>query len=234
MTLSLDDIKRIVDTADFDKFIGEIENQFFDVKGAPYLFDASKDEYRELAKDVSAFANSSGGYILIGLETEKPLVRAGDEVVNVRPLAHSSFDENRYHKILLEWLYPKPKDIEIRWVQFGEDPEEGIGVVFIPPQNERAKPFLITRSLGENNKHSAMLLGFVERRLDQTEIRRVEEIHQAIRTGFNLERELFGRIEKIELLLQKHFSSKNEAETVDDRKRLLKQRVDRILDKAKW
>ena len=79
-----------------------------------------------------------------------------------------------------------------------------------------------------------MLLGFVERRLDQTEIRRVEEIHQAIRTGFNLERELFGRIEKIELLLQKHFSSKNEAETVDDRKRLLKQRVDRILDKAKW
>ncbi len=64
VTLSLDDIKRIVDSADLDKFIGEIENQFFDAKGAPYRFDAGKDEYRELAKDVSAFANSGGGYIL--------------------------------------------------------------------------------------------------------------------------------------------------------------------------
>lgn len=215
--------------------IGEIEDQFFDVKGALYNFDAGKDANRELAKDVSAFANTGGGYILIGLESKKASTRNGDEVSDLRPFEHSLLDENRYEKILLEWLYPKPKDIEIKWVPSKGDPTKGFGVVYIPPQNERSKPFLIARSMNEDNKKSSeLLLGYVERRLDQTEVRSVVEIHQAIRTGFNLERELFGRIKSIELLLQKHFSSKVEAESADERKKQLKLREDRLLNEAKW
>jgi hypothetical protein len=232
MALALSDLKNIVDTGRFDSIVGEIEGQFFDAKGQPYQFDVGMDAKREFAKDVAAFANAGGGFILIGLTTTPSAVRAGEEVLKVRPIDSSRFDPDQHRKILLEWLYPQPMGIDVKWIQFGSDEGKGIGVIYVPAQNERSKPFLMTRTLGDK-KSTELLIGYVERRIDATKVRTVVEIHQALRTGLNLERELLGRIENIELLVERHFSATNEAETAEKRAQVLQERIARLLDEAK-
>jgi hypothetical protein len=231
MALDLNDLKEIVANSGFDRLIGEVEGQFFDAKGQPYRFDSGVDAKREFAKDVAAFANASGGYILIGFATKPAAVRAGEEVSEARPIHHAEFDSDRHRKILAEWLYPQPMAVDVNWVPFGKDKVKGIGVIFVPPQNERSKPFLIRRAMGDR-KSTELLIGYPERRHDRTEARNIVEIHQALRTGLNLELELFGRIANIELLVERHFSAKAEAETAEKREQLLKERIARLLEDA--
>jgi hypothetical protein len=230
--MELDRISEIVKAAAFDRLIGEVEDQFLDVKVQPYQFDAGMNAKREFAKDVAAFSNSGGGYILVGLATKPATVRAGEEICEVHPVEHTRFDEDRHRKILSEWLYPQPSGVAISWALFGADANKGIGVIYIPPQSDRSKPFLITRSLGDK-KSTEVLLGYVERRVDGTEVRSVIDLHQALRTGINLERELLGRIENIELLIRQQSLLKLETETAEKREQILNQRIERILDSPK-
>jgi hypothetical protein len=229
MTLDLKNLKEIIETHGFERLLGEVENQFFDAKGQPYKFDVGIDAKREFAKDVAAFANANGGYIFVGFATGRAAVRAGDEITEPRPLDHAHFDSDRYHKVLEEWVFPQPAGVDIDWVQFGADKAKGIGVIFVPPQNEESKPFLITRAIGDK-KSTELLIGYVERRLDRTEVRTVVEIHHALRNGLNLGRELLGRIANIELLLERNFSEKKETETAEKKAQVLNQRIARLLE----
>ena len=47
--------REIVNDGEFDKLIGEIENDFFDCKCSPYRFDNERGKH-ELAKDITSFA----------------------------------------------------------------------------------------------------------------------------------------------------------------------------------
>ena len=229
MPLHLKNLLEIIDTKDFNRLIGEVESQFLDVKSQPYQFDARLDAKREFAKDVAAFANADGGYILIGVATEASPLHIGEEITELRPVGRSLFDSQRHQKLLAEWLYPLPKGIDVKFVPFGTDTNKGIGVVFVSPQDERSKPFLITRSQNEK-KSTELLIGYVERHRDQTHVRKVAEIHQALRTGLNLERELLGRIANIEFLLEQHLSYKTQAETLEKKERLLDERIKRMFE----
>ncbi len=93
MDLTLDALRAIVDTKQFEEqLIGAVENECFDCKSQPYRLtegEKAKREQakRELAKDVSGFANKNGGYIFIGFRTERSATRFGDEVKEIRPFA---------------------------------------------------------------------------------------------------------------------------------------------------
>jgi hypothetical protein len=230
MALDMNELREIVANRGFDQLVGEIEGQFFDAKGRPYEFDRM-DAKREFAKDVAAFANAGGGYILIGLDTKRAAKRNAEEVSATTPFNHGLFDSDRHWKILSEWLYPQPSGLTIDWVEFGQDAEKGLGVIFVSPQDEWSKPFLLTRAI-EDNKSTELLIGYVERHLDRTNVRKIAEIHQALRTGLNLERELLGRIANIELLVERHFSAKAEAESAEKREQLLNERIARLLEDA--
>jgi hypothetical protein len=232
MPLALADLAQIVANRDFHRLLGEIEGQFFDAKRQPYQFDAGMDAKREFAKDVAAFANAGGGYILVGVATEPATLRIGDEVSELRPIERMLFDSDRHRKLLEDWLYPQPKDVTVDWVQYGKDTSKGIGFIFVPPQSERSKPFLITRTLGDK-KSTEVLIGYAERRVDRTEVRNIVEIHQALRTGLNLERELLGKIGNIELKMERYFSAKIEVETMEERDQVLKQRIGRLIEEDK-
>jgi hypothetical protein len=229
MPLDFNDLKEIIAKREFQRLVGEIEGQFFDAKGQPYRFDVGMDAKREFAKDVAAFANAKGGYILVGIATTAAALRAGDEVSDLRPVERAAFDIDRHRKLLEEWLYPQPKDVDIEWVQFGKDNGKGIGLIFVPPQNEGSKPFLIRRTIGDR-KSTEVLIGYAERRVDRTDVRNIVEIHQALRTGLNLERELLGRIANIELLMERYFSAKAEVETAEKREKVFKERIARLIE----
>jgi hypothetical protein len=132
-------------------------------------------------------------------------------------------------QIASEWLFPVPKDLDFVRIPWGNDQEKGIPVIVVPPQDERLKPFLITRALGDK-KSTEVLVGYVERRRDSTEVRSVVELHQALRSGFNFERELLGRLEYLESIIERHFSVNLEAQTAEKRDRLFNERIARILD----
>ena len=70
MSLSIEQLGQITDSADFDLLISEVENDWFDCKSQPYQLQDNQAAKRELAKDVSSFANETGGYIFIGVKTK--------------------------------------------------------------------------------------------------------------------------------------------------------------------
>src|SRR5947207_1336566 len=127
MALTLKDLTLIVESSQFGKLVGEVENDFFDAKGQPYQFDAGDYARRELAKDLTAFANASGGYIFLGLRTEPGMTQYGDEIKELRQMRRELIDPDRYYKVLSEWVYPQPKGVRVDWIPFGDE-GKGIGV----------------------------------------------------------------------------------------------------------
>jgi hypothetical protein len=229
---TLTDLKQVIDSRDFNRFVGEVEGQLFDAKGQPYCFESGADAKREFAKDVAAFANARGGGILIGMHTKTGPLHNGEEIDRIRPIPGADFDPDQYRKILAEWLYPQPTDVEILLAPFGPDAAKGVGVIFIPAQDDRAKPFLIKRMIGENNKTSELMIGYVERRIDGTEVRTIAEIHHALKIGLSFEREILGRIANLESLVEQHFSAEMAAESLQQREETLTKRIARLIDEA--
>lgn len=232
MPFTLIELKQVIDSSDFNKLIGEVEGQLFDVKGQPYRFEDGSDAKREFSKDVAAFANTGGGVILIGMHTTTGPLHTGEEIDEIRPIPGANFEPDQYRKILAEWLYPQPTGVEILWTPFGPDAAKGVGTIFIPLQDDRAKPFLIKRVIGENKKSTELMIGYVERRIEGTEVRTTAEIHHALKLGFSFEWELLGRIANLESLIEQHFSAKAATESLEQREETLKKRIARLIDEA--
>jgi len=200
MALSREEFNKIIETADFDRLIGEVENVWFDCKDRPYQVqdDAGK---RELAKDVSSFLNIQGGVILIGIKTKKSRVRFGDEVERVRPFAQGLVNTSQYENIIKGWIYPEPEGIEVVWKPTKADSTKGIILIKIPIQKESIKPFLIVKTL-DGNKQVETFFGYVERKNDSSRPLTVIDLQRALRSGFNYENVLKQKLEGMETLLR--------------------------------
>ena len=206
MPLGLADIRSLVETGEFQQLIGEFEGQHLDAKAQPYSFASGNDAKREFAKDVAAFANASGGCIIIGAETTVSSLQAGEQITALKSFPETLFNADQYCKIINEWLYPELNGLIIKWRPNKDARQSGIGVIFIPSQAPETKPFLLTRTIGDK-KTTEILLGYAERRIDRTDIKSVVELHHAMRTGMNLEATLLNRITNVETLLQRQLAS---------------------------
>jgi hypothetical protein len=152
------EVKAILESGCFETLIGGVEDQLLDCKREPYFVDNDARK-RELAKDVSAFANAQGGTILLGIETRRdPALHADEIITKIRPFSRDYLDINRYHQILRDWLYPTP-DIEIQWFQSQQDDRMGIAAIFIAtPQPDRG-PFLLRSPIEDNNRSVSIVVG---------------------------------------------------------------------------
>jgi len=206
MSLALADIRSLIETGDFQQLIGEFEGQHLDAKAQPYSFASGNDAKREFAKDVAAFANATGGCIIIGAETTVSSLQAGEQITTLKSFPETLFNADQYSKIIDEWLYPAPSGLIIKWHPDKDTRQNGFGVIFIPTQAAETKPFLLTRMIGDK-KTTEVLLGYAERRLDRTNIKSVVELHHAMRTGMNLEATLLNRITNVETLLQRELAT---------------------------
>ncbi len=82
MPFSKENLSQIITELDFNKLIGEVENEWFDCKSQPYNLDTEKQKM-ELSKDVTSFANYQGGYIFLGIKTEKRPDKYGDVIKEI-------------------------------------------------------------------------------------------------------------------------------------------------------
>ncbi len=229
MENSLAALKGVIDAGQFEELIGTLEGDWLDVKGQPYQFDKGEFAKREFAKDVSAFANASGGFILVGFTTDKSATHPGEVIAAMRPIDAALFDRERHMKLASEWVYPEIRGIDCQWQQAGVDPEKGIGVVYVPPQDDRSKPFLIKKYV-EGQKCTETIVGYAERKRDSTNIRSVVELHQALRMGLTMDQELIGRLVSIERLIEQHYTSTKETLQSSERNSMVDERISAALD----
>jgi len=198
--LNEDRLREIITSSDFELLKGEIESDWFEFKDQPYQIqnDAGK---RELAKDVSSFANAQGGYIFIGAERKSSVTHLGDEVERIRPFNQSLLSTKQYHDVIKDWVYPEIKKITVEWRATKTDSSKGVVVIHIPQQKESLKPFLITRTF-DDKKRVETLFGYAERKRDTSQPLSVIDLQTALRSGFNYENTVRNRFDKLELLVQ--------------------------------
>ena len=131
-SLSLNTLKEIIEQGDFDALIGHTENEFFECKRAIYLLSDERNK-RELAKDVSSFANLNGGYILIGPQTKRNDLHLGDEVETISFLDQSLIVPKEHFDVIKNWVYPDILGLEIFYKPSAPNKDKGIFVIYIPP-----------------------------------------------------------------------------------------------------
>lgn len=159
--MNKEEIQKIISDKDFDKFIGQIENDWVDFKTSPYILKTNRQK-GELAKDVSSFANSKGGFLLIGFKTGKIKTgknRGKEEVLSVNPIPENLVDIEQYEGIINDWICPRI-EYDISWEELDSTLNKGIVIIQIPEQ-ERF-PFLVTKAL-DGEKIIGNLFGHFQR-----------------------------------------------------------------------
>lgn len=129
---------------DFQAIIGTLEGHDLDFKLSPYPLDAAKGKW-ELAKDVAAFANASGGCLLIGVREEQQAHHVAAVAAEIRPVPKAIVNISRYRDLLAQWIVPTVEGVAFRWYPDAEEATEGLLLIQIPPQPERVRPFLVTQ-----------------------------------------------------------------------------------------
>jgi predicted HTH transcriptional regulator len=226
---SIKELEKIISDGDFDSLIGKIENDFFDCKSQIYDF---KKEYskRELAKDVSSFANSNGGYILIGPKTYDSKTHFGDEVIEISLIDQNLVDPNQYKNVIKDWIYPDEiQGIEVCWKANKNNDNKGIIVIEIPTQKESLKPFLINKIVEEEKKISETIFGYAERKGDRSDPKKIKDIYKIMRDGLLYDKNIENRFNNLESIMQPFLRKRREEEQRNKDKDIINKRVNKIL-----
>lgn len=225
-SLSLIQIAKAIDEGNFNAFLNQYENIYFDCKRAPYPLH-SHSQKREFVKDITSFANSAvgEGYVLIGIIAEKSASHTSDQITGFSPLKESDIHSSQYHDILKEWVYPELQGIKIYMKPlFSEKPDAMIGVIHIPRQIETSRPFLIKRDV-VSEEVSQTMFGYVERMRDTSSPQQISSIHSFLRNGILFDRTLEDRFNKLENKLEKKLEEQQIGEQKQSYQKILPERI---------
>jgi hypothetical protein len=174
----------------FEQFVGTPEGLEVEFKREPYRLEQDDQKF-ELAKDVSALANAAGGVIIIGVRTQRDDIAAVDVVAEIRLLAPGLVDEQRYASTISDRVYPRLRELHVRFYPVGESAERGLVAIDVPPQEEVDRYFLIQWPITEPDARTpGWLVGIAIRSVGRVEVRRIGEIHTLINRGLSVGRQL--------------------------------------------
>lgn len=163
----------------WDLLRGQPENDWLDAKSRPY--DTANPVWRfELAKDVAAFANrSGGGFIVIGFTTKA--TPHGEIITGQREFELHDVSAQTYRNSVARYVYPRVEGFAVEHV---EGPTKGRGIVLliVPAQSDSSRPFLVHGVVRQGDVLGAHVLIPV-RREDQTGLLDVGGIHVRLRLG---------------------------------------------------
>lgn len=170
-------------SGDLSPFIGLKEDIWFEAKGKKgYDFDKPHDIF-EFAKDISAFANSEGGIIVIGLITEKHVDEQIDVVKNVDLLEISKVNISKWEGIIRENVYPRIEGLSCVTIPCKGDITKCVLAIIVPRQEESKKPFLINKMVDDSGKTRAIAYGLAERKQANNDPASVIQIWKWIKHG---------------------------------------------------
>ncbi|WPP32024.1 ATP-binding protein [Streptomyces sp. CL7] len=155
--------------------LGETESEWLEVKRENYGVAVESQKY-EFACDVASFANSDlGGLIVIGIASERDS-SGNDVLTRVTPCRKGSMQVQRYMQILRDRLIPAVEGLRIDVISIASG---DIVTVYIPPQPEGRKPFIVKGAMVES-KVSGSFFSIPHRRGSDKWAETPEEIHSML------------------------------------------------------
>ncbi|NVJ28735.1 ATP-binding protein [Myxococcus sp. AM011] len=172
---SREELVAALDANDFERLLGTPESEWLDFKKEPYLLDSDKGRW-EYVKDIAAFANATGGCILIGVKATKDPNELQEKATSVTAIPKKLVNSDRYNGILLEKLYPDVQGLRMRWYPESRAVSDGLLLIEIPSQRGSSKPFVL-RSMSGAEDLPVIALGVPMRVGDRTSWMRAETLH---------------------------------------------------------
>lgn len=167
----------LIEAGRAELLIGQAENSWLECKGQPY--PNTEVGRLELAKDVSAFANSAvGGLICVGLRTNS--VHGQDIVSAVRPVPHDDRLPVQYRRWIDQRVFPRLDGLNVR--SHPVDEGHSIVTILVPPQPPALRPFLVKGTL-KDPKIVGTHMAIFTRRDDATLPIGIEELHSLLVSG---------------------------------------------------
>ena len=198
--LSRDDLQSIIASGNWDTLVGEVEGDFLECKSAPYQLETDEKKV-ELAKDITSLANSSGGYIILGVRTRRSEQHFSDQIMTLRPFRQELCDPNRYLQIANDWIYPAIQGLSVCWKPCSEGEPDGFVIIDVPEQTRGKNLFLITKTLLED-KLSYVMFGYAQRQQDSSRPFSINELYQALRDGMHYDEVVGKRFDALEARLE--------------------------------
>jgi hypothetical protein len=201
--LSLNQIRDILSRGAPHEFIDAFENEIIEFKSAPYRLTDDQQK-AELAKDISAFANTLGGFIVLGIKTTKVPDHNADLAQTLRPIPKGLVRQEQYEAIAKDWIYPSINELRFHFLQAEVDSDKGFFAIEIPATVTSNKPFLVVKGTDDNRKGRRILFGYAERFRAQTLPVVVQRLQQFLHLGLNFanyesfQRGVETRLERLE------------------------------------
>jgi predicted HTH transcriptional regulator len=198
-------IDELLASGAFEQFIGLVEDRTFEAKNStPYELDKPSGMF-ELAKDASAFANSAGGHIIVGLREEPILGQRTGKISALDLIPQDAFPAAEIRGKILKRVHPRIKDLKVEWFPSANDPSKGVGSIRVPPQSPEAQLFLITNVVEAGEVQKEIIVGIARRVGSDNTPLTVQEIYGYIRRGFSPKTQQLDRIEeKLDAALKSH------------------------------
>ncbi|WP_156960178.1 AlbA family DNA-binding domain-containing protein [Amycolatopsis taiwanensis] len=181
--VTLDSLRALLRSGHAEAIVGMPEGQLLEAKRHLHLED--EKSRLELAKDVSAIANSpTGGLLVVGLATRRESGR--DVVSTVHPFRDTG-QARRVRSVLDRLIYPPIDRLDVSLVPAGGSysPEEHLLVVIVRPQPPELTPFIVTGVVVDQRVFGSYI-GLFERRGEDTVASTAASIHAGLSAGLAL------------------------------------------------
>jgi len=210
------EIARILASGNFEQLVGTAESLCVEAKGEPYKLSTGDWYKHELAKDVSALANASGGIILVGFRTKKNISNSVEEIESCRPFDAAMFDAEQCRNVLQHWIHPPIHSVSIDYHPSLADPTKGVAAIIIPAAASADKPYVVVRAVAPDGKMFGTLLGYFERVLDRIPTTSVATLRSQLKDGMRFA-EFSERLANIEAMLAERFAYTPQTASPTDR-----------------
>lgn len=228
--MAIDQVRRLLQSRQFESFVGIEEDAWLEAKQkTAYDLGTPTGRY-ELAKDVCAFANSEGGFLLVGLITEPLIEKNTDRVASLDLCVCADFDSARYEGVIRDYVYPRLDGLSVVWIPSASQADLGLGVIEIPPQNAERKYFLTARIVEDNQSLRQIVFGLSRRNSSDNDPMSIQELHLMMQKGKSTTAQQLGRIEeKVDVLIARSIPTSPPTESAVQR---LDRRTEEILDES--
>jgi hypothetical protein len=168
-----------------ERLIGRSESSILEAKSFPYENKTEGNWKFELCQDVSRFANSeNGGLLIIGLSTKK--IGKTDTIKKLCPFPYNASRIQSYRDVIDAHVCPPIDGLEVESIEI----EGGhIVCILIPGQHESQKPYLVQGGFNRG-KFDSSVISISRRRGEGSIPITAREIHTYLAAGRALLRNL--------------------------------------------
>jgi len=184
--MTREEVLQLLDAADFDALVGAVETAEVDFKRSPYRLNEPSEAF-ELAKDLTALANTeTGGVLVVGFQTRSPEESGLDTVETVHPFARALFNRDQWLATVHQLAYPTVVGLDAVFKPSADDPERGVAVIVVPAQAPDSRYFVVAKQFVSADGAPGWMIGLSVRSGDRNRPLSIGEIHALVSRSLHL------------------------------------------------